>query len=198
MRLAGNNLTLDPLAFGNLVHCVLEKAVNILETNGGFGRATPTQVKMAVSEATARTACAWESEAPVPPPVIWRNPLGRAERLALTALTHPLGALPGQRCWTEIPFGTRHAASHNDLPWDPTLKVEIPGTGVFIQGHIDRLDLLGDGSRARVIDYKTGRPKATMAEIVIDGGGELQRCLYAFAVKVSALRSSARVSSSDI
>ena len=70
----------------------------------------------------------------------------------MTALTHPLESLPGQRCWTEIPFGTRHAASRNDLPWDPTQKVEIPGAGVFIQGHIDRLDLSGDGARARVID----------------------------------------------
>jgi PD-(D/E)XK nuclease superfamily len=180
---ADEPLTLDPLAFGNLVHGVLEKAVNILEANGGFGRAVPTQIEKAVSEATAATARAWESEAPVPPPVIWRNTLERAERLALTALTHPLESLPGQRCWTEIPFGTRHAASRNDLPWDPTQKVEIPGAGVFIQGHIDRLDLSGDGSRARVIDYKTGKPKADMAEVVLDGGGELQRCLYAFAVK---------------
>jgi RecB family exonuclease len=30
--------------------------------------------------------------------------------------------------------------------------------------NLDRLDLSGDGSRARVIDYKTGKPKATMAE----------------------------------
>jgi RecB family exonuclease len=176
-------LTLDALAFGSLVHGVLEQAVNILEANGGFGRAAPTQIEKAISEATAMTARAWEGEAPVPPPVIWRNTLERAERLALTALTHPLESLPGQRSWTEIPFGTRHAASRNDLPWDPTQKVEIPGAGVFIQGHIDRLDLSGDGSRARVIDYKTGKPKAEMADIVIDGGGELQRCLYAFAVK---------------
>jgi hypothetical protein len=33
------------------------------------------------------------------------------------------------------------------------------------------------------IDYKTGRLKANMAEVSIDGGRELQRCLYAFAVK---------------
>ena len=62
-------------------------------------------------------------------------------------------------------------------------KVEIPGAGIFIQGHIDRLDLSGDGTRARVIDYKTGQLRAKMAEVVIKGGSELQRCLYAFAVK---------------
>jgi RecB family exonuclease len=73
--------------------------------------------------------------------------------------------------------------SRQDLPWDPGHKVEIPGAGIFIQGHIDRLDLSGDGTRARVIDYKTGQLRAKMAEVVIKGGSELQRCLYAFAVK---------------
>ena len=58
---ADEPLTLDPLAFGNLVHGVLEKAVNVLEANGGFGRAAPNQIEKAVSEATATTARAWES-----------------------------------------------------------------------------------------------------------------------------------------
>ena len=80
------------------------------------------------------------------------------------------------------------------MPWDPSRKVEIPGAGIFIQGHIDRLDLSGDGSHARVIDYKTGKLKAKMAEVVIAGGGELQRCLYAFAVK-TLLGSNVKVNS---
>ena len=176
-------LTLDALTFGGLVHGVLEQAVNILEANGGFGRADATRIEQAVAEATAAIADAWEREQPVPPLVIWRSALERAKGLALVALTYPLEPLPKQKSWTEVPFGTLEAAARNDLPLDPARKVEIPGAGVFIQGHIDRLDLSGDGSRARVIDYKTGKPRAKMAEIVIDGGGELQRCLYAFAVK---------------
>jgi len=48
---------------------------------------------------------------------------------------------------------------------------------------VDRLDLAEDMSRARVIDYKTGRLNKDMADVVIKGGSELQRCLYAFAVK---------------
>ena len=179
-------LTLDALTFGGLVHGVLEQAVNILEANGGFGHADATRIEQAIAEATAAIADAWEREQPVPPPVIWRSALERAKGLALVALTYPLEPLPKQKSWTEVPFGTLEAAARNDLPLDPARKVEIPGAGVFIQGHIDRLDLSGDGSRARVIDYKTGKPRAKMAEVVIDGGGELQRCLYAFAVKTLA------------
>ena len=176
-------LSLDALAFGNLVHGFLEQAVKILERNGGFGRATSAEIKTAIGEAAASISNTWERERPIPPPVIWRRSLERAQEIALVALTHPLEPLPEQRSWTEIPFGLRGADSGNELPWDSGRQVEIPGAGVFIQGHIDRLDLSGDGSRARVIDYKTGRLRPNMAEVEINGGGELQRCLYAFAVK---------------
>lgn len=102
--------------------------------------------------------------------------------MALVALTYPLEPLHKQKSWTENPFGTLDETLRNNSPWDPSRKVEIPGAGVFIQGHIDRLDLSCDGSCARVIDYKTGKLKAKMAEVVIAGGSELQRCLHAFAV----------------
>ncbi len=53
--------------------------------------------------------------------------------------------------------------------------------GFRIAGIIDRLDISGDHRHALVRDYKTGRvPKN---HIVLDRGKELQRCLYAFAVK---------------
>lgn len=57
----------------------------------------------------------------------------------------------------------------------------IPDTGFRIAGYIDRLDIAGDGSRALVRDYKTGKPPK--GDIRLNGGRELQRCLYAFAVK---------------
>ena len=57
----------------------------------------------------------------------------------------------------------------------------IPDTGFNIAGYIDRLDISSDGKRALVRDYKTGRPPR--GDIRLNGGRELQRCLYAFAVK---------------
>lgn len=68
-----------------------------------------------------------------------------------------------------------------------------PGTQVSIRGSIDRLDLdwpdpsrveLGDApATARVTDYKTGREPARAAKIVIGGGDELQRVIYAIAAR---------------
>ncbi|MBZ0262659.1 MAG: PD-(D/E)XK nuclease family protein [Hyphomicrobiales bacterium] len=176
-------LTLDALAFGNLVHEILQAAVSTLEVNGGFGMAKPEEIIKAVGDAVAATAGHWEREQPVPPPIIWHNTLEMTQEVAARALTYPLEPLPRQNSWTEIPFGMSDQKGRDKLPWDPTRSVEIPNTGIFIQGQIDRLDLSDDALRARVIDYKTGQLNPKMASVVVNGGSELQRCLYAFAVR---------------
>lgn len=179
---ADEPLTLDPLAFGNLVHETLQAAVDALESAGGLASATPGEIRRAIARALTKIAVDWEREHPVPPPLLWRSALEDVSRLAATALRCELDPLPGQSSWTEVPFGAADASGRNDLPWDPGQPVEIPGTGIFVAGHIDRLDASSDRRRARVIDYKTGKPR-DMSEIAIEGGSELQRCLYAFAVK---------------
>jgi PD-(D/E)XK nuclease superfamily len=176
-------LTLDALAFGILVHEVLQAAVSTLETNGGFGRAKRQAIEKVVGDAVGVVASRWESEQPVPPPTIWRNALNSIREVSVRALSYRLDPMPNQKSWTEIPFGTPDRKARKDLPWDPSSPVEIPKTGIIIQGYIDRLDLSDDARRARVIDYKTGRMNNGMADVVVNGGSELQRCLYAFAVR---------------
>jgi RecB family exonuclease len=80
-----------------------------------------------------------------------------------------------------VPFGGSEPKSDAETPWDSSAPVTIPDTGFNIAGYIDRLDISGDGKRALVRDYKTGRPPR--GDIRLNGGRELQRCLYAFAVK---------------
>ncbi len=180
---ADEPLTLNALTFGNLVHESLRAAVDALEGAGGLAKANLEQVEEAIERTLKDTVAAWERERAVPPPVIWRSTLQRASQMSLAALRYPVDGLNGQKSWTEVPFGTSDDVDRKDLPWDVHHAVEIPGTGIRIQGHIDRLDLDGDMTRARVIDYKTGRLDRDMADVVVKGGSELQRCLYAFAVK---------------
>ena len=180
---AAEPLSLDGLSFGILVHEILQTAVDALETDGGLGKATPQAVEKAVADAVAAAASRWESEQPVPPPVIWRNALALTHEVSSRALAYKLDPLPSQKSWTEVPFGMADGKGRNDLPWDPSSPVEIPKTGIIIQGQIDRFDLSGDKLRARVIDYKTGSLKKDTAGAILDGGKELQRCLYAFAVR---------------
>ena len=174
-------LVLDALAMGDLVHQTLDRALLTLEANGGLAAATAQQIASAVDGAAGEVAETWETERPVPPRVIWRRTLDDARELSRQALAFGDEHLPGARSFGEVPFGGAEPKTDVAPPWDATASVEIPGTGFRIAGYIDRLDISADGRRALVRDYKTGRkPEDT---IVLDGGKELQRCLYAFAVK---------------
>lgn len=193
-ELAEEPVSLEALAFGNLVHEVLREAVTALERAGGLARAGLPEIEAAIDSALAVAAERWEVEAPVPPPVTWRTARERARALAVRALSVPLDPLPAQRSWTEVPFGlsAEQAGGEGMVPWDPTRRVEVPATGLAINGYIDRLDIAGDGSAVRVIDYKSGKLAANQAAVGLKRGEELQRCLYAYAAK-SLLNSPARV-----
>ena len=174
-------LVLDPLGMGNLVHMMLDLALQKLEAAGGLAQADEAQIAASVQEASEEAAGIWESESAVPPAVIWRRTLDDARLLTTRALTYGDERLPGARSYGEVAFGGLEPKSAAEGPWDPAVPVEIPGAAFRINGYIDRLDLSGDGKRALVRDYKTGR--APKEDISLDGGRELQRCLYAFAVK---------------
>ena len=183
-------LTLDPLAFGNLLHEILEEAVTRLESAGagGFAGASTRDVRQAVETAAEIVATRWDEDRPVPPPVVWKRKRAEAVELALIALSQHDDGLPDQHSWAEIPFGGDPKADalseevRSALPWNPIEPVTIPGTNIRIGGSIDRLDLAGDASRARVTDYKSGKLRGGKPP-QLKGGAELQRCLYAYAVK---------------
>ncbi len=176
---AGTSMDLDPMRFGNLVHAMLEAALPVIENAGGIGRASTQAIAAAVADARHRTAAHWEAEQSVPPALLWNIRLAEAEQLAVKALSWPMEAYTGQASHGELLFGDPKATPRN-IPWDGSRAVTIPGTGLQIQGRIDRLDLAGDGGKARVVDYKTGKPRDPGT---LDGGKELQRCLYAYAVQ---------------
>jgi hypothetical protein len=174
-------LVLDALGTGDLVHMVLDRALRDLEAGGGLASADAEILEAAVARAAQAVATDWESERPVPPAVIWDRSLDDARVMAGRALSYGDDVLPGARAYGEVPFGGSEPKSDAKMPWDASAPVTIPDTGFNIAGYIDRLDISGDGKRALVRDYKTGRPPR--ADIRLNGGRELQRCLYAFAVK---------------
>ena len=182
-KTADDPIRLEALDFGNLAHEVLERAVRALESDGGFGKSNSDDITRAIRDATSVVASRWEANCPVPPRLIWQSTLEEIERLSAKALAYKFDPLPGQKSWTEVPFGAPNAEVQEDLPWDASRPVEIPASGVVIRGQIDRLDVAGNRSRARVFDYKTGKLNSKMTDVVVDGGVELQRCLYALAVR---------------
>lgn len=104
---------------------------------------------------------------------------------AWSALAREETPLRGQRTWAEVQFGYARPRKTSDgtasLPWDLATPVYIEGTRIRIGGFIDRLDLSDDRRQARVTDYKSWKYPRRCPQI--NGGAELQRCLYAFAVR---------------
>lgn len=174
-------LTLDALNFGSLTHRIMELALLELEQTGGLAGADAERIAGATSVAIQSAAAEYEASNPVPPQLMWLRTLAEARELTETALAWDEPALPGQRAYAEVPFGEPGEDASVEWPWDPRVLVAIPGTDLSITGRIDRIDIAGDRLVGRVTDYKTGRlPKGS---IEINGGAELQRCLYAYAVQ---------------
>lgn len=175
-------LTLNARDFGELVHELLRLAVNQLEPEPGYFKATSAQVHQALQAAVAATRTQWPLERAIPPPLLWDHTLQEAEHLAARALAFERDVQAATRCWTEVPFGQAEIPT-GAWPWDPTTPVQIPGTDFFIRGNIDRLDLRWDGKAVRLSDYKTGAEPKGAESIVIGGGAELQRVTYAIAAR---------------
>ena len=173
-------LALDNPTYGTLVHELLRLTVASLESKGGFAAATRMQVESALAEAASQVALDWELTKPLPPSLLWQRTLTEARETALSALLWPLPKFKDQKTYVEVPFGGLEGGEDN-APWDRNALVAIPGSDLKLRGKIDRLDLDAKLTNARVIDYKTGR--CPDEEPGLKNGEELQRCLYAAAVK---------------
>ncbi|MBX9591682.1 MAG: PD-(D/E)XK nuclease family protein [Hyphomonadaceae bacterium] len=175
-------LVLPRKAFGELVHELIRRAIEALEAEPGVGVANETEIGDTINAAIEAVDRSWPLERAVPPPLLWQHTLQEAARHALRAFRVDDTILSDTRSWTELPFGEAEAV-RTGLPWDAVRPIAIPGTEMRMRGRIDRVDLRPDGSAVRITDYKSGRAPEDAAEIVLAGGAELQRVLYAMAAR---------------
>lgn len=176
-------LLADPREFGNIVHDILKQTVRALERKGGFSNQSKDIISRTVSEQAQSVGIRMEMTKPIPPTLIWHGMMEHASQFATSALTSQIELLNGQSSYAEVPFGKTREWEKIDYPWDTSVEVVIPGTDLKLLGYIDRLDLSSCGSTARVIDYKAGKTPRNLEDMVIDGGKEVQRCIYGFATK---------------
>jgi hypothetical protein len=173
-------LSISALDFGKLVHELLRRAVDTLEPDPGYAKASDAEIEEALATAVRVVRETWPLERPVPPKLLWSNTVDFAASLALVGLLRKEISAEGTRSWTEVPFGQPDGfVAGRELPWDPTKSVVVPNTPVRLHGTIDRLDMRHDLSAVRVTDYKTGAPPKNVGRTIIGGGAELQRALYA-------------------
>jgi PD-(D/E)XK nuclease superfamily len=175
-------LSLDPLSFGNLVHELIRRTINALEPDPGFVRASHDAIEIALAAAVALVEDQWPLQQPVPPTLLWKSTLKKAAALAFRGLTLDESFQPGTRSWTEVEFGDTGGTGAN-TPWANRGDVLIGEARLRVGGRIDRIDLAVNGAAVRITDYKTGDAPSNISDIVIAGGKELQRVVYAMAAQ---------------
>jgi len=175
VEISTDRLALDAREFGQLVHELLRFTVDELEAKRGLARANPWEVEIALDKAVNVVSETWPVERPVPPPLLWRRTLDEARRLSLEGLRIK-DDFQSVRSLAEVGFGK---GSVRQGPWNSEQPVFF--AGLSIRGQIDRLDL--SSSSAQVTDYKTGAMPKNAQRIVLAQGAELQRVVYAAAVR---------------
>jgi len=168
----------------SLYHEMLQCAAKKLErTPGAMAKASTANINAAVDEAVREVSEAWARTNPTPPRRVWQRVLARGREMVLAAFNEMPAALPDQRTYVEVPFGYADEAADR-CPWDPAVRVNfnIAGFSLPLQGRIDRLDVSGDRTRARVLDYKTVGA-APEQDPGLKRGQELQRCVYGHVVR---------------
>ncbi len=151
-------LVLPPDEFGRLVHELLRRAVDTLEPTPGFTVARTEEIEDALGRGGAARGTTWPLERPVRQKCYGLTQSARRPRWRWPVLTRERFTESGTRSWTEVPFG-RHTEppepTNAGWPWDPALRVGVPGTAIAIRGKIDRVDLRAGAIAVRVM---TTRP----------------------------------------
>ncbi|WP_031260998.1 PD-(D/E)XK nuclease family protein [Mesorhizobium sp. LNHC252B00] len=181
-RFQSDPLQLDAASFGELVHELISGAIAALEPAPGFARASAGEIEAAIGHASTAILNAWPLQRSVPPPILWRHTVNEAARRTARGLAADDQVRSDTRSWTEVPFGQRDAAQE-EAPWDTTVAVSIRQSGLVFGGRMDRLDIRATGDGARITDYKSAKPPPKHQRIALGQGRELQRVLYAIAVR---------------
>lgn len=174
-------LVLNAASYGELVHELIAASVRQLDRLGGVRKTSTDEREQVVRDAAAVIEASWPLERAVPPATLWASTIGKAVDLTLQALKVDEDLPQSLDTWTELNFGG--PANPAGAPWPEEPDVVLDGTGVRVIGRIDRLDLAKSGSVARITDYKTSKPELSSDDLVVNGGRELQRVLYAIAIR---------------
>ncbi|WP_434722779.1 PD-(D/E)XK nuclease family protein [Mesorhizobium sp. RIZ17] len=179
-ELAVQPLQLDAKTFGELVHELLRLAV---ERMPNLVSATPEEIDSALEVAARSLAEDWPLTRAVPPSLLWLDTIEEARRRARRGLTVDDRFGPGTQSFSEVPFGTPESQAKRSDPWREDQQVLIGRFGIPLKGRIDRVDVKPDRRGVRMSDYKTGKTPRDLRDVVLGGGAEVQRALYAAAIK---------------
>jgi hypothetical protein len=82
-----------------------------------------------------------------------------------------------------VAFGTTGSSGERIDPWNEGQEIVIGRSGIRLKGRIDRVDVKPDRRGVRMSDYKTGMTPRNLGDVILSGGAEVQRALYAIAIR---------------
>jgi ATP-dependent helicase/nuclease subunit B len=175
--------TISALERGSLVHAVLEEFVKTAAPRTSPGQRWSSEERAQLLAIGERQCDVAEAAGITGRPLQWRLERRRILRDLATVLTSDehvraeLGVVPSAS-GQEVDFGRGGR---------PPLVVTLPdGRAVAFRGRIDRIDRSVDGSRAVVLDYKTGAPARDDPLDELRAGRRLQLPVYALAADALA------------
>ncbi|OWK24729.1 hypothetical protein AJ87_18440 [Rhizobium yanglingense] len=158
-------------------------AIERIEPTPGLVGATPEEIDNALGGAARDIAERWPLTQAVPPKLLWLDTIEEARRRARRGLTIDERFGQGTRSFSEVPFGNPQSPAERVDPWDERQEVVIGQSGIRLKGRIDRVDVKSDRCGVRMSDYKTGKTPRNVREVILDGGAEVQRALYATTIR---------------
>jgi ATP-dependent helicase/DNAse subunit B len=176
-------LTMTPADRGRLLHAVLARAYAAFREAGllPLGPERLPAARGLLETAFAETEASFGARGLAP---FWQ---GERTRL-LADIQAALDAEAREGTWVptafEVTFGAGVDARAGDATEaaPPVVHALASGRRLTFRGRLDRLDVSRDGTRARVIDYKSGRaPRAAGARLA--GGTALQLPIYRLAAE---------------
>jgi len=178
-------LELDPLERGTLFHDVLERFLRDARDQGALPLTEDARDRLlAIADRVARSD-RWSISAHAGAQELVRGELAASLLLWLRyELQTGGGYLPS---YFEARFGGRSRGNEDTaLTLDDGVPFKAVGdVVVHFAGKIDRIDISGDGSRAKVIDYKTGKYHSLgkTGDKLLAHGTRLQLPIYLMAAK---------------
>lgn len=160
---------LDARNRGSLLHEVFENA--LLQARQRGAEVLSSQFDAVVFDELSSACEKWRALVPPPSESVYLREVAdlRADVTAFTNMCRKDGAH-----WRELEFAFGSDGR-------PPATIQLPGGSIQLQGRIDRIDELEDGTLV-VIDYKTGS-MAPYRGVAFDGGRRLQHYLYSVAVE---------------
>ena len=155
---------------GNLMHDILEQTLKQGLKDGWLKTRDPKTAQKALGEEMERAFRRFEKEGVPGAPALWAWEKGQMAR----DLTEVVEEVLRDEEWSpldlEVPFGDEKGK--NDVVFD----------AFRLQGRMDRVDISKDGSRLRVVDYKSGSSTG-VAKNSVKAGAKLQLPFYLWALK---------------